>query len=52
MALDFIDTEGFEHRELIRHNWAALGYVYWFTGNMVEYWRHLETKHVAAMTAY
>lgn len=52
MAQDFIVTEGFEQRELIRSNWDALGYAYWFTSGMIEFWRNDATGHVAEMTTY
>jgi hypothetical protein len=51
-AISFIATDSFEQRETIRHNWQALGYAYWFTGDMIEYWRHPATKHTAQMTTY
>lgn len=45
-------TRSFEEREVVRHNWTRLGYVYWTTRDMVEYWKHPETEHVVEMATY
>ena len=52
MALAFVYGLDFEQREIVRHNWDALGYEYWFPSGMVEYWRHPVTRHIAELATY
>lgn len=35
-----------EERDIIRHNWAMLGYEYWFSEWGIERWRHPDTEDV------
>ena len=51
-ATDFIDDLSETERDVVRDNWTKIGYVYWFTADMVEYWRNNATGHVAEMVTY
>ena len=38
--------------DIVRDNWEFLGYEFWFTGYMIEYWNHPDTGHYVCMSFY
>lgn len=51
-AVEFIYDLTEAQREIVRHNWMHLGYVYVETRDMVEMWRNPETDHTVEMATY